>query len=399
MGKRNGLLVLALVLAWSLGAVVAPEAQERKPDGVTEGWIWRVAVFPPPEGWNSPSGKSVWAALQMAASESNERRYGLEQHDVEFLPEELPPLEDLTEHLRAHLPRWRKDMVVGFFSFAGTEPDRILVRELTGQGIPLLLGFGEDVVLRSGDVPFRHAFALDLYRRFRVRALAEHATRGLDPAAGITVLGDRLDPYLAGTAELFIQDLLFREFAVLPLWAMGAGDRDLGSRLREAVAVGASVLVSALDTMGTLDAWRFIREEHLPLVMWYLGALNPHLAQRPGILAADQRYALEHDPTLRDLRGRIFDSTRFRVADVPAAARAYALAWWFFQGVEDARGVGLALLETLGRSKNIPLGEERPDIDPVTHRPLGRMVTVFQSDGASWRPVMDLRIRSRTIPE
>lgn len=398
---RNAkILLLWSVLGLCLTGMVA-EAQERKPapDAVTEGWLWKVAVFPPSEGWESPAGKSIWAALRMAASESNERRYGLENHDVEFLQEVLPPLEDLAATLRSLLPQWRREMVVGVFSFAGTEIDRVLVRELANAELPVLLGFGEDVVLRSGDVPLAHAFALDLYRRFRVRVLAEHATRGLDPAAGITVLGDRLDPYLAGTADLLIQDLLAREFAVLPLWAMGAGDRDLGSRLREAVAVGATVLVSALDTMGTLDAWRFIREEHLPLALWYLGDMNAHLAQRPGIVAADQRHALAHDPTLRDLRGRIFDSTRFRVPDTPSAARAYALAWWFFQGVEDARGLGAPLLAALARSKNIPLGEERPDIDPVTHRPLGRMVTVFQSDGASWRPLMDMRIRSRTVPE
>lgn len=395
------MFLLILGLGLGLGEPL-PEARGQKkpsPDAGAEGWLWRVVVFPPFEGWDSPAGKSIWAALQMAAEESNERRYGLQNHDMEFLREEMPSVEDLASYLRERLPRWKRDMVVGFFSFADPEYDRVLVKELAGAGLPILLGLGEDVSLRSGDAPFDHAFALDLYRRFRVRALAEYATRRLDPAAGLTVLGDRLDPYLAGTAELFIQDILFREMSVLPLWAMGAGDRDLGSRLREAVAVGSSVLVSALDTMGTLDAWRLIREEHLPLALWYLGSMNGHLVRRSGILAADQRYALEHDPTLRDFRGRIFDRTRFRVADPPMAARAYALAWWFFQGVDEARGVGEPLLAALGRSKKIPLGEECPDIDPGTHRPLGRMVTVFQSDGESWRPMMEMRIRSRTIPE
>jgi hypothetical protein len=370
-------------------------------DPVGEGWMWQIAVIPPSEGWNSPQGESVWMALAFAAGEVNESHGGVNGHDVRFFQVTLPEREDLPLDLPGMLREWKTRRVIAVLSFADDETNLSLMPLLRVEEMPLLLAWGEWISLRDGDgQPEPFVFALSLFRRFRMISLVEELRRTVPQGTGIVLVADRLDPVLAASSALLTRLLQDRGFVPLPVWIAGAGDRDVRFRLREAENAGGEILVSLLDVMGTLDLWRQIKETGSPLAIWYGGSMSPLLADRKGLVLSDQDELLLRDPSLRGFRLRIWDVLRVHVADAALAARAYALARWFFSGLRETPPSDIARLpEKLGNATGIPFGEEILSIDPATHRPRERRVAVWESDGTGWFLRRIVVVPSGAFPE
>ncbi len=367
-----------------------------------EGWMWQIFVYPPSEGWESDEGDSIRAALEMVAQEVNERHYGTQNHDIRFVYE--PPMlrEDLYPLGKPRVEEWKREKaLVGALSFAPDSHNLELLRIYQETQLPLILAYGEEISLRQEyGPPLQYIFALDLYSRFRVAAFGHIAPGFMSPGTAMAVFSDRLDPVLRRSGT-FLAELLSREeFVPMPLWSAGAMDRDVRPSLVEAEHAGASVLVNVMGLMEALDLWRTLKEMGRPFTFWHAGALDPMLEVRSGIFAVSQKWRISYDPTLRELRSKIWFALHERPRDMPLMARAYALGTWFVRGLDNTeKASGPFLADSLAKAKGIPFGEETLSINPLTHRPLGRMVTLLQSTGSGWKFIKEFRLRSAAFPE
>ncbi len=363
--------------------------------------MWQILVYPPEEGWESEEGLTVRASLEMVAQEVNQRHYGTQNHDIRFLYEPLPLQEDIYALCRPMLQTWRSQAVVGVLSFAPDVYNAEFVRAFQDSGLPLLLAYGEELPFRQEyGPPLQYVFALDLYSRFRVAAFAHVAPRMDIPGKGIGIFSDRLDPVLRRSATYLAEVLSLEDLIPMPLWSAGAMDRDVRPALTEAYHAGVSVLVNVMGLMEALDLWRTLKSMGNPFTLWHAGPLDPMLEVRSNIFAISQQWRIFHDSTLRELRSEIWFALHTRPKNLPLMARAYALGTWFVRGLDNAEEVpGPFLAESLARATAIPFGEETLSINPLTHRPFGRVVTLLLSSGSGWNPIKEFKIRSAAFPE
>ena len=370
--------------------------------GLEEGWLWQIFVYPPSEGWESDEGDSIRAALEMVAQEVNERHYGTQNHDIRFVYQ-MPMLqEDLYPLGKPQVEEWRREKaLVGALSFAPDSHNLELLRIYQETQLPLILAYGEEIPLRQEyGPPLEYIFALDLYSRFRPASFAHLAPLLTPLDTGIALYSDRLDPVLRRSSTYLAEVLAQQEMIPMPLWSAGAMDRDVRPSLLEVQHAGASVLVNLMGLMEALDIWRTLRTMGNPFEFWHAGALDPMLEMRKNVYAVSQQWRIDRDPTLRELRSEIWFALHQRPRHMPLMARAYALGTWFLRGLDNAEEVpGPFFAKALREAENIPFGEENLSINPLTHRPFGRVVTLLRSTGSGWHPIKEFRIRSAAFPE
>ncbi|MCF7936942.1 MAG: ABC transporter substrate-binding protein [Synergistales bacterium] len=389
-------VVVCLVLALSVGNCGAAV------DPVEEEWLLQVAVVPPAQGWDSPEGTAAAAALEYVERETNSRRDGVAGNDIRFVEIEPATMEDLLEDATSVVERWKSRRVVAVVSFADAVTTYDLLQQLAGSGFALILAFGRDVSLADGEgEPFPSVFALDLYKRYTIRAVAARASRALPQGTGIAILADRLDPFLAESTRLLQRDLGLRGFSPLPIWIAGYADRNLRNRLLEASSAGAEVVVSLLGPLGTLDVWTRIERNALPMELWHAGGRNEMVRARPGVLVVDQEWPLEHAGRgLQDIRMDIWDSTGVMVDRMPLAVRSLAAGTLVVQGLQASGGKGgTPLYRALEGVGGLPFGDRTLAIDASTHRPGERRIAVLSTDGETWRMVDTVAVQSRFVPE
>ena len=390
-------ILLCTVFVWPLSGEASG-----KDRSLEEGWLWQIFVYPPSEGWESDEGDSIRAALEMVAQEVNERHYGTQNHDIRFVYQAPMLREDLYSLGKPRVEEWKKEKsLVGALSFAPDSHNLELLQVYQEVKLPLILAYGEEISLRQEyGPPLEYIFALDLYSRFRVASFGHLAPLLTAPKTGIALFSDRLDPVLRRSSTYLGEVLSQQERIPIPLWSAGAMDRDMRPALLEAQHAGGSVLVNVMGLMEALDLWRTLRAMGNPFTLWHAGDLDPMLEMRHNIYAVSQQWRIDRDPTLRELRSKIWFALHQRPRHMPLMARAYALGTWFVWGLDNAPEVpGSLFAKTLEEARNIPFGEEILAINPRTHRPLGRVVTLLLSSGSGWDPIKEFRVRSAVFPE
>ena len=352
--------------------------------GVEDGWIWQVAVLPPPEGWESERGKSALGAVRYAEWKVKDSADGVAGRDIRFLKEEPLSRGDAEERVA----RWRENGIAAVLSLGGTE-DVSVLRPLLGRSGPVFLSaYGEGSDIGEGGVPLPMMFALDLYRDFRIAAFAEYAKRTLGPASGVAILGDRFDPSLERFARNLGDMLSSSGYSVSHFWLPGAGPDSFRMIEAEAISEGASVLVSWAGSMVVRDIWRAVRRKEGAFRIWYGGEPGRILLSFNGIIAADQNVPLVRDRTFVTLGREIWRRTRTVVKDESAAGRAYAACDWIFEGFRRAGSKDSGpLARAMESVSGIALGSSTLSVNPATHRPFAREAAILEVDNRAFRPV------------
>lgn len=352
--------------------------------GVEDGWIWQVAVLPPPEGWESERGKSALGAVRYAEWKVKDSADGVAGRDIRFLKEEPLSRGDAEERVA----RWRENGIAAVLSLGGTE-DVSVLRPLLGRSGPVFLSaYGEGSDIGEGGVPLPMMFALDLYRDFRIAAFAEYAKRTLGPASGVAILGDRFDPSLERFARNLGDMLSSSGYSVSHFWLPGAGPDSFRMIEAEAISEGASVLVSWAGSMVVRDIWRAVRRKEGAFRIWYGGEPGRILLSFNGIIAADQNVPLVRDRTFVTLGREIWRRTRTVVKDESAAGRAYAACDWIFEGFRRAGSKDPGpLARAMESVSGIALGSSTLSVNPATHRPFAREAAILEVDNRAFRLV------------
>ncbi len=352
--------------------------------GVEDGWIWQVAVLPPPGGWETESGISALGAVRYAEWKVKDSPDGVAGRDIRFLKE--PPLSE--ENAEERVTRWRENGVAAVLSLGGAD-DVSLLRPLLGRSGPVFLSaYGEGSGITEGGVPLPMMFALDLYRDFRIVAFAEYAKRSLDRRNGVAILGDRFDPSLERFARNLGDMLSSSGLSVTHFWLAGAGPDSFRMIEDEAISDGVSVLVSWAGSMVVRDIWRAVRRKEGAFRIWYGGEPGRILLSFNGVLAADQEVPLERDRSFVTLGREIWRRTRAVVRDASAAGRAYAACGWIFEGFRRAGSPEPELLaKAMESAADFALGSFPLTVNPATHRPFAREVAILEVKDRAFRPI------------
>lgn len=352
--------------------------------GVEDGWIWQVAVLPPPDGWESERGKSSLGAVRYAEWKVKDSADGVAGRDIRFLKE--PPLS--RDNAEERVARWRENGIAAVLSLGGSE-DISLLRPLLGRSGPVFLSaYGEGSDIGEGGVPLPMMFALDLYRDFRIAAFAEYARRSLDRGTGVAILGDRFDPSLERFARNLGDMLSSSGYPVSHFWLPGAGPDSFRMIESEAISEGASVLVSWVGSMVVRDVWRAVRRKEGAFRIWYGGEPRPLLLSFNGIIAADQDVPLGRDRAFVTLGREIWRRTRTVVKDESSAGRAYAACGWIFEGFRRAGSKDpVPLAKAMESVSGIALGSSTFSVNPATHRPFARETAILEVENRAFRPV------------
>jgi len=353
--------------------------------GVEDGWIWQVAVLPPPGGWETERGISALGAVRYAEWKVKDSADGVAGRDIRFL-KELPLSADDAEE---RVARWRKSGVAAVLSLGGTE-DISLLRPLLGRSGPVFLSaYGEGREIGEGGVPLPMLFALDLYRDFRMAAFEEYAKRSLNRGTGVAILGDRFDPSLERFARNLGDMLSSSGLSVSHFWLPGAGPDSFRMIEAEAISEGASVLVSCAGSMVVREIWRAVRGKENAFRIWYGGEPGQFLLSFDGVLAADQEVPLGRDRSFVTLAREIWRRTRAVIRDASAAARAYAACEWIFAGLRNAGSPEPGpLAKAMESASGFSLGSFALSVNPATHRPFAREIAILEVKDRAFRPIV-----------
>ena len=375
---------LFFLLLSTLLFIAAAEAYGDLKVGVEDGWIWQVAVLPPSQGWDSDEGRSALGAVRYAEWKVKDSAEGVAGRDIRFIKEE--PL--TAENAPARVDFWRKNKISAVLSLGG-DYDLEFLCPLVGEGGPVVLssqGEEEDICPRG--VPLPMVFALDLAKDFRVAAFREFGRRSLSPGTAVAILGDNFDPMLSEYADDLGDALVSLGFSPVHFWLSGSGQDSFRMIESEIIAEGAPVLVTWVGSMAVRDIWQAVKRRDDAFIIWYGGKPKKLLLSFDGIVVADQEVPLSRDGSLTALAREIWANNKTVVRDKSAAARAYGVCQWIFQGFQGAESSEPpALAKALEKAANFPLGSAMLTVNPDTHRPFVRDVAILEVKGRSFRPL------------
>lgn len=344
--------------------------------GVDDGWVWQVAVLPPPGGWDSDTGKSAMAAVRYAEQKVKDSPGGVAGRDIHFLQE--PPLTD--ENVRARLEDWRKNGIPAVISLGGEDDGRLLEPLLDYRGPVFVTAFGEEEEIAAGGAPHPMMFALDLYKDFRMAAFTQYAVMTLEKGSTLAILGDRFDPYLDRFARNLGDMLSAAGFSADHYWLPGAGPDSFRMIESEAVSGRASVMVSCAGSMVVREIWRAVRKKENAFGLWYGGVPVQSLLSFNGVHVADQDAPLDRDGAFIRLGREIWEKTRVTARDRKTAGRAYAVCSWVFDGLGKAGSRDpVKLSRAMETAGGIPFGSLELSINAATHRPRFRDVAILEA--------------------
>ncbi len=350
--------------------------------GVDDGWIWQIAVLPPPGGWESDAGLSAMAAVRYAELQVKDSPDGVVGRDIHFLQE--PPLTG--GNVKARLEEWRSKGLPAVISLGGEDDVRLLRPLLDQRGPVFITAFGEDDDIAYEGVPHPMMFALDLYKDFRMRAFTEYASKTLEKGATLAILGDRYDPYLDRFARNLGEMLFTAGFSADYFWLPGAGPDSFRMIESEALSGGAEIMVSCAGSMVVREIWRAVRNNENAFGLWYGGAPIQTLLSFNGVHVADQDAPMDQDRAFVRLGRGIWEKTRITVKDRKIAGRAYAVCSWVFEGLRKAGSqTPDKLSKAMGTVKGIPFGSLALTINAATHRPRFRDVAILAVSDRSFK--------------
>ncbi|MDR3354611.1 MAG: hypothetical protein LBO21_06200 [Synergistaceae bacterium] len=345
--------------------------------GVKEGWAWPVVVVPPPEGWDSPSGRSIKAAMRSAEREISLRRDAIRGHEVTFMFSSISRPSGLNERMAA----WRSMGAGVIVSFGGGEMDEALMRLCTSNGPPVDFAGGEDLAIidSAAGVVNPYLFALDLPYFARANALAEVAAAE-EPQKKVAVMTDMMSEKLAKGAELNTKFLAARGIGAVDMSVSAYRQDQFNSQVRNAEAGGFEVFTCWLDAMAALSIWRTIHVKSSGSVVYYAGNQHRILLDAEGLILVDKDVLLiRNDVGRRNIAIKVRDMLNVDPEDTVAAAKAFALAKWVIAAhMETASNRIQPLASALAATSGIPLMDEDISINPATHRPVSRSFGVLR---------------------
>ncbi|MEA3283978.1 MAG: ABC transporter substrate-binding protein [Synergistota bacterium] len=375
MSFRSFGVALFLLLLTALSS-----AEAEVPRSVEEGWAWPIAVIPPSDGWDSPSGRSVAPVVEYAQGLVNDSIEGIKEHDVFFRLESGDVFDS------SDMARWRKEGFLAVISFADERVNRVLA-DSWRQGDPvLLLADDSSTVLRDEkEVVKAGLFSLDLHDSYVTRAAVETAVSILPPASEVGLLSDRLAEYLSRGARAVSRGLREGGLNSQVFWVAGGGTDSFSMMAQEMLGFGSDMVVVWMTDMAAREFYRQLRVLDGSVPVWSGGASLDGIVGLEGIMTADQDLPLRLDKAIKTLKTDVWDATRVRVPDSPLAAKAYACCQWVFQGLKDVQKADPEhLAKVMASTKGIPLGSENLEINPVTHRPSVKKVAVIRAKKGKW---------------
>ncbi|HPU68366.1 MAG TPA: hypothetical protein PLD08_01555 [Acetomicrobium flavidum] len=362
---RSGrFLKCALEVAVLCVLLLAVPSQATSYDPVKEGWALPVYVLSPEGGWDTPEGRSVWSGLMAYREKTAGTRAGIGGYEFEFVRE------------------FDKNCVA-VISFLEGRRGNDVVKAYGRQGPVVVSGFGEDLGLREGKGVLPYAFALDLPRGCVGSALGRYV-KAYRKGERFAPLADPLDIYMRPAVNGFIYEL---PGDIAPFWVQAG--MSLDAAFREIRAGGVDGIASFLNASDTQYLWVKCKSLGLSLLSSLpLWAISPSLE---GILAADQGWAVDNDPLLRDVTLEVFDAVRVRPECPGMAARAFAVASWLGNALKLVDKVS-DLRAGMEKAASFSLGSQTLLPDPVTHRTRGRKVTVLKLINGNFVPLCEFRL-------
>ncbi|MDR1731508.1 MAG: hypothetical protein LBR61_05385 [Synergistaceae bacterium] len=342
-------------------------------------WTWDVLVVPPEEGWEKEPGISIRKTLLWHQNRISEEGDGILGHDLQFIF--LPPVDEATIDTGIFSPPLTQG-TVGIFSFAPSAADELLTAQMRTRDIPLLLAGGEEAFLWEGKQLFPSVFALDLFRDYRCRAFVDYAAQTQPPSARIGVMGARFTLNEAREAQITLDLLRAANFQPLPFWTDPSVSDTFDMLSQEIQNSSNGIIISCAGRMASAEIWRGLTFTLSPYRLWYDGPPDKSFLSYKGMIFADQNIYLDARGGFEQVKRDLWSSSAVAVADTVAAGRANALVLWLtgaLSGLNEGSPLDLkALLRNLSRARSIPFGNQTLDIDPTTHRPLRRRVSILE---------------------
>ena len=354
-------------------------------DSQNHTWVWNVSVVSPPGGWNSEPGKSISTALSWIEKEISESSRGTGGHDIKFVKLELQ--ENLEPAIAAELLNLNIDSkTVAVMSFGGLEIDRVLVRRMTGNLIPLFLAGGENILIDRNGRPLSNIFALDLYRDYRCSAFAGYAKKNFHPETRLALAASRFTVNQEREAKICYELLDRAGFLPMPFWT-DASVRDTFEMMSEEIESSqgekSGVMISFLGSMGAREIWRNFMRLRSAWRLWNCSAPEDSYLSCRGMVLADQNVLLDKIGGFIAVKRQIWSTRAMPISDNVAAGRVLALASWLQKGIDSLpQPVDSipknTLLQNLERVKNIQFGNQILNISPSLHRPSERNVYIVE---------------------
>lgn len=355
----------ALCIAVFCIFLLAVPSQAPGYDPVKEGWALPVYVLSPEGGWDTPEGRSVWYGLIAYRNKMAKTRAGIRGYEFEFVRE-------------------FDKKCVAVISFLEGRRGNDVIRTYGKLGPVVVSGFGEDLRLYEGKGVLPYAFALDLPRGCIGTALGRYVEL-YGKGKRFALLADPLDIYMKPAVNGFLREL--PDDKVAPFWVQAGTSVD--AAFREIKGRQVNGVASFLNSSDTQYLWVECKRSGLALLSSLpLWAISPSLE---GIVTADQNWAVEHDPLLRDVALEVFDAVRVKPERPDMTARAFAVASWLGNALKFAKE-GSDLKEGMLRAASFSLGSQSLLPDPVTHRTKGRKVTILKLINGSFVPLSDFRL-------
>lgn len=377
---RKGKLCLALCLSLLVALPAFGEVVSR---GIREGWAWPVLVIPPSQGWDGPIGGSVSPVITYIQSKVNDSVRGIRGRNVIF---ELKKGE--VEDPLSSWEIWRKAGYRAVLSFGDADLNGALVASWRPGYPPLLLADDSYTEVRSpSGAILEGVFALQLQRSFITRAAVERSSSVLPAASEVAVFSDMLTPYLSRAARATSDGLTQKGLYPEIFWVAGGAQDSYNMVIQEMLGFGADLMVIWMDDMSTREIYRQLRAENKAIPVWSGGASSSGVVLLDGIYTADQDWpVIKQERELRRLRTDVWDATRIRVKDPLVAIKAYAACSWIIGALGDSDDDGTIslIVKSMASVKGIPLAGQVLDVNPLTHRPAFREVSVMKADGGVW---------------
>ncbi len=348
-------------------------------------WVWNVPVVSPPGGWDSEPGKSISNALSWVEHEISESSRGTGGHDIEFIKLDLPLSMDsaiAAEFLNLRI----NSHTVAVMSFGGFEIDRVLVRKMTGNSVPLFLAGGENILIDRNGRPLSNIFALDLYRDYRSAAFAGYAKKNFAPETRLALAASRFTVNQEREAKICYSLLDDAGFLPMPFWA-DASVQDTFAMMSEEIESSqgekSGIMISFMGSMGAREIWRNFMRIRSAWRLWNCAAPEESYLSCRGMVLADQNVLLDKIGGFIAVKRQLWSTRAVSISDNVAAGRVLALVSWLQKGIDSLpQPLDIIprneLLQSLERVQNIQFGNQILNISPSLHRPYERNVYIVQ---------------------
>jgi hypothetical protein len=390
--------LLLFCLTPGISSAAKGQPQDDGLSGVREGWAWPVVVVSPPEGWESPRGRSVKAAMRAAEREISTQRDAIRGREVTFMFSSVSQPAELKERLTT----WRAMGVRVIVSFGGGEMDDVLLSLCSSKGPAVVFAGGEDLAVIDGvtGAANPYLFALDLPYFARANALAEVAAAERPPK-GVAVMTDMMSAKLAKGAGLSTGFLTSRGISAVDMSVTAYRQDQFNSQVRNAEAWGVEIFTCWLDAMATLSIWRTIHISSRTSAVYYAGNQHRILLDAEGLILVDKEVLLaRNEEGRRLLEIKVRDILNIGPEDHVIAAKAFALAKWVISAhIKTASDGMLPLARALSDVSEIPLMDENISIDPRTHRPVSRGFGVLRIENREFRSFGRVEVFSSEVSE